>query len=272
MEREARDTRTQYSGRGYAGYPERLERDPRAARAEKRTEQRVDRAERVERTERTERRRESLRGIDRASLVVLCLAGLVIAGISGLRLDGNLKSARSVAQSSATTPPAQAPVSPAPPTATLGDQTPAVYPVAVSIPAIKVQATLQNLGLTSAGVLAPPTDTTQVGWYTGSAVPGEIGPAVLAGHIDSTTGPAVFYDLAELKPGDTITITLSDRTTVQFVVSAVTSYAKADFPTANVYGPVPDAELRVITCGGAFTDGHYLNNVIVYATLAGLSA
>ena len=145
--------------------------------------------------------------------------------------------------------------------------TAAAYPVAVSIPSIKVQTTLQLLNLDSAGALNPPTNTTQAGWYTGSSVPGQPGPAVLAGHVDTVAGPAVFYRLGLLKAGDTVTVTLSDQSTVEFSVTAVDSYPKNDFPTQSVYGPVPDPELRLITCGGDFANGHYLNNTVVYATL-----
>lgn len=143
----------------------------------------------------------------------------------------------------------------------------AVRPVSIDIPAINVHTTLQQLGLDSTGELTPPTNLTQAGWYTGSAVPGQTGPSVIAGHVDSYRGPAVFFGLKSLKPGDAITVGLSSGQHVTFQVMLVRDYPKDAFPTADVYGARPDAELRLITCGGGFAGGHYLDNVVVYAAL-----
>ena len=149
----------------------------------------------------------------------------------------------------------------------------AVQPTSIEIPAIGVHTTLQLLGLDSAGALEPPTNLTQAGWYTGSSVPGDDGPAVIAGHVDSTTGPAVFFELKSLKAGDTVTVGLSSGKSVEFQVMVVQHYPKNEFPTAEVYGARPDPELRLITCGGSFAAGHYLDNVVVYAAqLAGSGA
>jgi sortase (surface protein transpeptidase) len=92
---------------------------------------------------------------------------------------------------------------------------------------------------------------------------------VIAGHVDSYHGPAVFYWLRDLKPGDKVYVSRADGTIAVFSVTRVQQYPKAAFPTSVVYGPAPDAELRLITCGGTFdsTTGHYLSNVIAYATL-----
>ena len=144
-----------------------------------------------------------------------------------------------------------------------------VYPVSIDIPAIHVDTTLEQLTLDSAGALNPPTDLTQAGWYTGSSVPGTTGPAVIAGHVDSYKGPAVFFYLKDLAPGDTVDIALSDGSKVTYHVTAVSQYSKDAFPTQAVYGARPDPELRLITCGGDFANGHYLDNVVVYATLTG---
>ena len=140
-------------------------------------------------------------------------------------------------------------------------------PVALTIPAIGVQASLVHLGLTAAGALAVPPSTVVAGWYTGSPRPGAIGPAVIAGHIDSHTGPGVFFGLSRLRPGDHVYVRRADGTLAVFRVTAVRSYAKDRFPTLAVYGPTPDAELRLITCGGAFDPqrGSYLSNTVVYA-------
>ena len=140
-------------------------------------------------------------------------------------------------------------------------------PVALTIPAIGVQTSLIRLGLTAAGVLAVPSSTAVAGWYAGSPRPGAIGPAVIAGHIDSETRPGVFYRLSELRSGDDVFVKRSDGTTAEFRVTSVQTYLKDQFPTEKVYGPTPDAELRLITCGGAFDPrlGSYLSNTVVYA-------
>jgi sortase (surface protein transpeptidase) len=99
--------------------------------------------------------------------------------------------------------------------------------------------------------------------------PGQKGPAVIAGHIDSTAGAAVFYKLRYLTSGNRIDVTLADKQVAVFAVDGLQQTAKTSFPTNSVYGPTPDASLRLITCGGVFDSatGHYLNNVIVYAHL-----
>ena len=127
---------------------------------------------------------------------------------------------------------------------------------------------LITLGLTAGGALQVPSMTSVAGWYTGSPRPGAIGSAIIVGHIDSLTGPAVFYRLSELRRGDDAYVKRADGTTVEFRVTSVQTYLKDDFPTQTVYGPTPDAELRLITCGGAFdpATGHYLSNIVVYAT------
>lgn len=145
--------------------------------------------------------------------------------------------------------------------------TAAERPVSVDIPAINVHTTLQQLGLDATGALEPPTNLTQAGWYTGSPVPGQNGPAIIAGHVDSFRGPAVFFDLKLLKTGDVVTVGLSSGEHVTFHVMLVKSYPKDAFPTADVYGARPDPELRLITCGGGFASGHYLDNIVVYAAI-----
>jgi LPXTG-site transpeptidase (sortase) family protein len=148
---------------------------------------------------------------------------------------------------------------------------PVAAPVSLTIPLIGVQTNLITLGLTSLGALQVPSSTSVAGWYTGSPRPGAIGPAIIVGHIDSVSGPGVFFRLDELTRGDKIYVKRADGTLVEFRVTSVQTYLKDDFPTKDVYGPVPDAELRLITCGGAFdaATGHYLSNIVVYATEAG---
>jgi sortase (surface protein transpeptidase) len=113
-----------------------------------------------------------------------------------------------------------------------------------------------------------PSTSTVAGWFTGSPRPGAVGSSIIVGHVDSKTGPGIFYRLPELKRGVDIYIKRSDGTTAEFRVTEVQEYPKDQFPTETVYGPTPDAELRLITCGGTFDSvtGHYLSNIIVYAS------
>ena len=116
-----------------------------------------------------------------------------------------------------------------------------------------------------------PSSTAVAGWYTGSPRPGTVGSAIIAGHVDSRTGPGIFFWLRTLRPGDRIYVGRADGTMAVFTVTRIKKFAKDHFPTAAVYGPVPDAELRLITCGGIFdrSQGRYLSNVVVFARLAG---
>jgi hypothetical protein len=142
-------------------------------------------------------------------------------------------------------------------------------PVGLIVPSIGVRTRLVRLGLTSSGALQVPATTAVAGWYTGSARPGATGAAVIAGHIDSLTGPGVFFRLRLLHPGSRVYVRRADGSLAVFRVTAVRSYLKSRFPTLAVYGPVPNAQLRLITCGGTFdfATGHYLSNVIAYAVL-----
>ncbi len=144
-------------------------------------------------------------------------------------------------------------------------------PVSLTIPAIGVRSKLVHLGLNSNGTLEVPSSTAVAGWYTGSPRPGATGAAVIAGHVDSRDALGVFYWLRTLRPGDRVYVKRADGTLAVFTVTSVRTYAKDQFPTAAVYGPVPDAELRLITCGGTFdwSTGHYLSNVVVFARLTG---
>ena len=149
--------------------------------------------------------------------------------------------------------------------------TAAVTPSRVQVPAIGVDAGLVPLHTNGHGVLVAPASPERVGWYAAGTVPGDAGPAVIAAHVDSRSGPAQFYDLKTMKPGQVITVTRSDGRTVRFRVDGVDQYPKDDFPTEAVYGPTPDPSLRLITCGGTFDYArhHYRDNVVVYASLLG---
>jgi sortase (surface protein transpeptidase) len=144
----------------------------------------------------------------------------------------------------------------------------APLPVALQIPAIGVRTRLIRLGLTRQGRLQVPSSPSVAGWYTASPRPGEIGSSIIAGHIDSYRGPGIFYRLRDLHPGNQIYVRQADGRFAVFRVTAVRQYPKAHFPTAAVYGPVPDAELHLITCGGTYdyTTHNYLSNIVVYST------
>ena len=151
------------------------------------------------------------------------------------------------------------------PTAAAG----ATPPERVRIPDIGVDAPLEQLHLLADGSLEPPQPWTTAGWYADGTRPGDVGPAVIAGHIDSEHGPAVFYKLDKLGVGALVEV-FEDSRWVPFRVTSVGRYPKDAFPTALVYGPTPDAQLRLITCGGTFDRAHrsYLDNTVVYAVAA----
>jgi len=146
---------------------------------------------------------------------------------------------------------------------------PVARPTTIDIPAIGVRSRLVRLGLTSSGALQVPSTAAVAGWYTGSPRPGATGAAVIAGHIDSQTGPGIFYRLHLMHRGELIYVRRRDGSLAVFRVTAVRTYPKRAFPTRAVYGAVPNSQLRLITCGGTFdwATGHYLSNVIVFATL-----
>lgn len=146
---------------------------------------------------------------------------------------------------------------------------PAVPPVALDIPAIKVHTRLLDLGLNQDGTLQVPGKPLQAGWFHGSPAPGRPGPAVILGHVDSyRTGPAVFYRLGAMRPHEQITVTRADRSKIVFSVDAVRVYAKASFPTLQVYGNTADPELRLITCSDWNSRTHsYDGNTVVFAHL-----
>jgi hypothetical protein len=145
-------------------------------------------------------------------------------------------------------------------------------PVSVEIPAIGVDSNLLRLGLNADGTIAVPslvTSANEAAWYKYSATPGQIGTSVIEGHVDSYLGPAVFFRLGALRPGDTIDVTLADGTTAIFRVTGVRQYLKSEFPARAIYGTTDYAALRLITCGGVFdySTGHYLSSTVVFASL-----
>jgi LPXTG-site transpeptidase (sortase) family protein len=143
-------------------------------------------------------------------------------------------------------------------------------PVRLQIPAIDVSTPLVKLGRLPDGSLEVPKNWDTAGWYDEGPRPGQPGPAVILGHVDSKTGPAVFYQLRTLRAGDTVRVSLADGRILVFRVQRVQRYPKDEFPTEAVYFPTLNRELRLITCGGEFdyAAGSYRDNIVVYATLA----
>jgi Sortase domain len=198
------------------------------------------------------------------ALLSACGAAIGVVAVAGL---GWASAGGRAATPLGPTRTAAVPVGRAAPLPDTAGAAPAALPVQLIIPAIGLRAPLIRLGRTAAGALQVPVTTSVAGWYTGSPRPGELGAAVIAGHVDSRQGPGVFFRLRLLRPGELILVRRADRSLVAFDVTAVTEYLKSRFPTAAVYGPVPVAELRLVTCGGRFDSatGHYLSNVIVFA-------
>jgi Sortase domain len=140
-------------------------------------------------------------------------------------------------------------------------------PVRLDIPSIQVSSPLDRLGRAPDGTVEVPGRWEVAGWYAPGPRPGDPGSAVILGHVDSRSGPAVFYRLHRLRPGDEIVVTRADRSTVRFVVQRTEQYDKQRFPTDEVYYPTLTSTLRLVTCGGQFdaTTGHYRSNIIVFA-------
>ena len=207
------------------------------------------------------------------ALAVLLLIGggtAMAVGIAGQDADPPAPTAARTSEST----PIPAPVPAAPPSEAVPAPVPAAPPVSVNIPAIGVQSELLTLGLNPDGTLevpAPGPDYDKAAWFDGSPRPGDVGPAVVEGHVDSAAnGPSVFYRLGELAVGDRVEVTQDDGTVVAFVVYETRVVPKDDFPTLDVYGNTDGPELRLITCGGPFDSSvrSYEDNVVVFASQA----
>jgi LPXTG-site transpeptidase (sortase) family protein len=142
-------------------------------------------------------------------------------------------------------------------------------PVTLSIPSIGLTVSVVEVGLNSNDTIQVPASYQQPGWYRLGPSPGQRGSAVILGHVDTYKGPAVFFKLRTLKPGDHVLVTLADGVVADFEVRQIATYLKTDFPTDLVYGSHGYSGLQLITCGGAFDSqtGHYLSNVVVYTAL-----
>jgi sortase (surface protein transpeptidase) len=147
-------------------------------------------------------------------------------------------------------------------------------PVGLSIPALGVTSAIMELGLEDDGSMEVPPGAYPAGWYEQSPTPGELGPAVLAGHVDWAGKPGVFSSIRELAPGDEVLVARQDGSVATFRVDRVDEYAKDEFPTDAVYGDLDHAGLRLITCGGEFDEdsGSYVDNVVVFATFVTAAA
>lgn len=188
--------------------------------------------------------------------LIIVLAGTAAATVAGA---GYLASQRSVAHRISAPPAPAASALPSRPSA----------PVRLRISAIGVNTAVQPLGLLADGSLQPPSAWQIAGWFDGGVTPGDPGPAVIAGHVDSISGPAVFYRLRQLRPGDLVVVQRRDGRLLTFIVDSLAVYRKVAFPTAAIYGPAPLPTLRLVTCTGDF-DWHahtYLDNLVVSAHL-----
>jgi sortase (surface protein transpeptidase) len=196
-------------------------------------------------------------------------AMLVLAGL-GMAAAAAWTAARGSTDSSATVPST---VSIAPPPTSASPREPGMptsVPVRLIIPAIGVDAPLIRVGQVGHSVGVPPLgDHNLAGWFDQTVTPGQTGPSLIDGHVDSYAGRSVFFNLKNLRPADQIRVLRADGTTVVFLVTWVQIVAKAAFPWHAVLGPTPYPALRLVTCGGPFDSltGHYIDNIIVYAAI-----
>lgn len=200
---------------------------------------------------------ENRRLFARPVLVGATMAGVVVtAGLLPALSGTRAAPVPAVAPAAEWTAPAPGPADP-------------VRPVSFAIPRLDVAGPLDELTRADNGELLAPPDPARAGWYAGGVVPGDVGPAVIGGHVDSRQGPGVFYALRSLRPGDAVTVTLSDGRTARFTVTDLEEVPKSRFPTEAVYAPTPRPELRLITCGGTFDRAarSYRDNVVVDAVL-----
>lgn len=199
-------------------------------------------------------RRPLPRPVAAAGLIPAAAAALVLLLVTPLAEPGTGTAPRAGATSTTTAPVSSA-----------------ARPVRVDIPALGVSAPLVDLTLDSRGKLGvpDPDDRDLAGWYRDGVAPGSPGNAIVVAHVDTPTGPAAFAGLDTLRPGARVDVRRADRTTATFSVYAIGTFEKRDFPSARVYGPTKDAQLRLLTCGGAYdrAAGGYQSNVVAFARL-----
>jgi hypothetical protein len=196
-----------------------------------------------------------------ASVLLVVAVGLIAVGLRGhqvsLALPHRPEHPASTTSTTTTTGPA--------PLRVVARST----PVTLSIPAIGVAVAVSELGLNPDGTVQVPTDFQEPGWYRLGPTPGQVGSAVILGHVDSYRGVAVFFNLRSLTAGDPVDVTLADGVVAHFVVTSVAMYPKDQFPAQQVYGSHGYSQLQLVTCGGTFDSqtGHYLSNIVVYSSL-----
>lgn len=187
--------------------------------------------------------------------VGICVLAVALIGFGPIRESANPVAAA---------PPSRAPA----PTAASAESAPASLPTGLDIPAIGVSTDLIRLGLNDDNTVQVPRDAAKAGWYEHGPAPGQLGSAVILGHVDSTEGPAVFFRLRFLTPGDRLQARLADGTTAFFRVTRVATYANEDFPARRVYAGSPKRPaLNLVTCGGVYDRdrGGYQSNVVVFS-------
>jgi|SRR5680860_92640 len=205
-----------------------------------------------------------------AVAVVLLLTG---AGLLTLGLRGHQEPLPGPAATPhLASPPAAGNTTPAPPATVPATPSAALarsVPVALRIPAIGVAVSLSTLGLNPDRTVQVPTNYQQPGWFRLGPSPGQVGSAVILGHVDDFTGPAVFFRLRSLKAGDKVEVSLADGVVAHFEVTTVAMYPKKQFPAQQVYASHGYSALQLVTCGGQFDKraGSYLSNVVAYTTL-----
>ena len=225
-----------------------------------------------------------------AATVALLLVGAVVLFLGSRGTDGPpapaaasaLTTSTSAPSTSAPTPPASAPPAPSSPAAStppapasqapgasIGQFVGASAPTGIDIPSVGIRSTtFVDLSVSADGTLSVPGTANEVGFYTGGPTPGQLGPAVLGAHVDSTQGPGIFFRLGAIKPGAEIKVNRADGSVTTFTVDKVATYPKDRFPTEEVYrGDFTKSEIRLVTCGGAFEVKHYLDNVVVFGHL-----
>ncbi|MFJ2650477.1 class F sortase [Streptomyces sp. NPDC087420] len=213
--------------------------------------------------QRSHRRRARAR-LTLAPAAVLAVLAVLTAGCSSGSGSGSGPDTRAAA-------PPSAPAGSSAAKGSGGTTPPAADPARVTIPSLGVDSSLMALGLNKDGTVeVPPADRGMTaGWYTGGAVPGEPGAAVIIGHNNTRLGRAVFHDLKEIREGADIAVRNTRGATAHFTVTGTETVGKKSFPSQKVYGPTDARALRLITCDGAFdAQGHPVDNLIVYATLS----
>lgn len=196
-------------------------------------------------------------------------AGFLIA----IGLAGSIFFAFRTIKSPIAAPPVYSPPAPqiaeAAPVTPLVGTLPKSEPVHLRVPDVNIDTNLLTVGRNSDGTLEVPESPHIAGWYKHGPTPGELGPAIIVGHVDSHRGPGVFWRLRELRPGQIIEVKRANGTTAKFTVQSTKEFAQNNFPTKEVYGNINHGGLRLITCGGTYnriTDS-YSHNTVVYASL-----